>query len=201
MGRRILKYSKRPMCQPCEACALRAVAEQETVALATLPDRVRTGAKSEIDQFNLGTDVVRLYTSGMTQAEVAAELGLTQDQVQHWLEKYREMTLDQKRNIHKRSIFDLADRLQETFEMIYQELQEERVRMNGDLKNKNLALLLKVIQVGGVFMEKLHAQQEDRRYKAAMLQVMEDMSPGSRAKVQRALADMDLNVSIVRRLT
>jgi hypothetical protein len=50
-------------------------------------------------------------------------------------------------------------------------------------------------------MEKLHAQQEDRRYKAAILQVIEDMAPGTKARVLKAVSEIDLNASIVRRLT
>jgi predicted transcriptional regulator len=197
-SKRILKYYNEPLCRPCTACAERSLVETNALAAIELPVKARSGAKSEIDQFNLGTSVVEMYTNGMTQAEIGTELNLTKDQVQHWLEKYREMTIDQKRSVHKRSIFDLAERLQETFEMVYNELIEQKG--NPDLKNKNMSLLLKCIQVGGVFMEKLHQQQDDRRFKAAVLQVMEDLSPGLKAQIQRALSEMDLNQSIVRRL-
>lgn len=195
---RILKYTSEPAHRTCLECAARSLVDGENLALAELPLKTRSGAQSEIDQFNLGTQVVQLYTNGVTQAEIGVELNLTRDQVQHWLEKYREMSIDQKRSVHKRSIFDLAERLQESFEMIYNELQTQT--SNPDLKHKNMSLLLKCIQVGGVFMEKLHQQQDDRRYKAAVLQVMEDMAPGTKAKVQRALSEMDLNQSYVRRL-
>jgi predicted transcriptional regulator len=199
VSKRVLKYFKRPLHEPCKACAERAVQEATALVTVELPAYARKGPQSEIDQFGLGAEVVRLYTAGMTQQEIGNELNLTKDQVQHWLEGYRKMSIDDRKTVHKRSIFDLGDRLQEAFEMIYQELIDSKE--NKDLNNKNLQLLLKCIQVGGVFMEKLHAQQEDRRYKAAMLQVMEDMAPGTKAKVLRALSEMDLNSNIVRRLT
>lgn len=200
MSKRILKYHKRSFREPCMDCARRAVEERQKLAVVELPLRQRSGPQSEIEKYDLGSEVVRMYHAGMTQAAIAQDLGLSSDQVRGFLDKYREMSFDEKSSIHKRSIFDLGERLQETFEMVYTELQEIKGD-NRDLTNKNLKLLLQCIQTGGVFMEKLHAQQDDRRYKAAMLQVMEDMAPGTKAKVLRALSDMDLNASMVRRLT
>jgi len=200
--KRILKYETDVLRPRCRECAERALADSTAMVDEYDVTPHSGGAIAEIDKLGLGSEVVRLYSNGMTKQEVADHLGVAKNKIDYYLDKYRKMPLENKKMLHRshRSIFDLAERLQETFEMVYTELQEIRGE-NRELTNRNLQLLLKCIQTGGVFMEKLHAQQEDRRYKAAILQVIEDMAPGTKARVLKAVSEIDLNASIVRRLT
>lgn len=200
--KQILKYEKTVLRPACKECAERAMADSSRMAEEYDVSPHPGGTITEIDKLGLGSEVIRLYSNGMTKQEVADHLGVSKGKIDYYIAKYRNLPLEQKKMVHRthRSIFDLAERLQETFEMVYTELQEVRGE-NRELTNRNLQLLLKCIQTGGVFMEKLHAQQEDRRYKAAILQVIEDMAPGTKAKVLKAVSELDLNASIVRRLT
>jgi hypothetical protein len=162
-----------------------------------LPDTIPI--KSEIDKSGMGTEVVRLRKAGLTHAEIGIQLGFSQQQVAGWLSKYRSMTEEQRLLVHHRSVFNLADNLEETFKDIYDVL--ERVRgQNADMELKALDRLLKAQERAAVLVEKIEMYKENERFKETVLDLLDQEAPGIKAKALKKLAEFKEGVSALRPL-
>lgn len=157
------------------------------------------GAKSEIDKTGMGSEVVRLRKAGLTHADIALQLGFSSQQVSDWLSRYRAMTEEQRLLIHHRSVFNLADNLEETFKDIYDVL--ERVRgQNADMELKALDRLLKAQERAAMLVEKIELYKENERFKETVLDLLDQEAPGIKAKALKKLSEFKEGVSALRPL-
>jgi len=164
---------------------------------ADLPDVVHV--KSAIDNTGMGPEIVRLRKNGLTIAEIAQQLGFSVRQVSEWLEKYRGMGEDQKLQVHKRSVFNLADNLEETFKDIYDVL--ERVKgQNPDMELKALDKLLKAQERAASLVEKIEMYKENERFKEVVLDLLDQEAPGIKAKALKKLSEYKEGIAALRPL-
>lgn len=155
--------------------------------------------KSEIDKVGMGSEVVRLRKAGLTHAEIAIQLGFSTNQISDWLAKYRAMSEEQRLLVHHRSVFNLADNLEETFKDIYDVL--ERVRgQNADMELKALDRLLKAQERAAVLVEKIELYKENERFKETVLDLLDQEAPGIKAKALKKLSEFKEGVSALRPL-
>lgn len=162
-----------------------------------LPERNHGGG--EIDRLGLGPEIVRLRKAGLTQDEVALELKLSRHQVQHWLEKYNSLEAAAQTKVKTRSIFDMSDRLQETFERLETMLMEIKGE-NRELEVKILDKILKAIGQAGVLVEKIELYKDNQRFKEVVLELLDQEAPGIKAKALRRLSEHREGIGALRPL-
>lgn len=174
---------------------------KDIVAMPELP--AVGGAKSVIDKLGLGPEVVRLRKAGLTQEEIAIQLSLSRTQVSDWLSKYNNMGVEQRGSVHKRSVFELADRVQDVFEDLYVILEDIRGNTEGgnrELEVKVLDKVLKAIDMAGNLVEKIEIYKSNERFKEVVLDLLDQEAPGIKAKALRKLSEYKEGISALRPL-
>jgi len=150
-----------------------------------MPDRVPTGL---VEKLGLGPEIVRMRKSGLTYQEIATQLSLDVNHVSNFAARYRNMTEAQRVDVHKRSVFDVAQRLQEVFEDVTEVLSRVRSN-NADLEIKAADKLLKCLAMAGDLMEKVQIYEENKRFREIVLDLLDQEAPGIKAKALRRLAE------------
>ena len=150
-----------------------------------LPDRIRNGV---IEKLGLGPEVIRMRKSGLTYNEIATQLSLEVGHVSSFLTRYKSMTEAQRIDVHKRTVFDVAQRLEEVFEDLTEVLNRVR-NNNADLEIKAADKLLKCLGMAGDLMEKVQIYEENKRFREIVLDLLDQEAPGIKAKALRRLAE------------
>lgn len=150
-----------------------------------IPARVPKGV---IEKLGLGPEVVRMRKSGLTYEEIATQLSLEVGHVANFITRYRSMTEAQRIDVHKRTVFDVAQRLEEVFEELTEVLNRVR-NNNADLEIKAADKLLKCLGMAGDLMEKVQIYEENKRFREIVLDLLDQEAPGIKAKALRKLAE------------
>lgn len=159
----------------------------------------RNGPFSEIDRIGIGSEIIRLRKEGLTQEEIAKQFNLSRDQIQGWLEKYQKLPPEKKQAVKQRSIFEMSDRLQETFERLEKILIEVQGE-NRDLEIKVLDKILKAVAQAGVLVEKIELYKANQRFKETVLDLLDQEAPGIRAKALKRLSEYHEGITALRPL-
>lgn len=163
--------------------------------LYDLPDAV---PQKEIDQLGLGPEVVKLKAQGLTNEEIGQKLGFSKEQVQHYIQSYRSMPLDQKKRLHQRSVFHVADELQSHYSELLSVLKDATANENQDLKLNTLRELRNYMKLSADLVEKLQKMKDDEAYKNAVLDILDKMSPGSKATALKQIATFKQGLSLIK---
>lgn len=157
--------------------------------------------RSLIDQLGLGPQVVQLRKAGLTAEDIALQLGLKPHQVAQWIWRYRsKLSEEQRLAVHKKSVFDVADRLQEVCDYLYEVLDRVR-RKDEDLGVKTSTAIMKSLQMAGDLMEKVQVYEENKRFREVILDLLDKEAPGIKAKAMQRLNEMSkTHVSLLRGL-
>jgi uncharacterized membrane protein YheB (UPF0754 family) len=150
-----------------------------------IPSQVPRGM---IEKLGLGPEVIRMRKSGLTYQDIATQLSLEVGHVSSFIGKYRNMTEAQRVDVHRRSVFDVAQRLQEVFEELTEVLSRVKDN-NADLEIKAADKLLKCLSMAGDLMEKVQIYEENKRFREILLDLLDQEAPGIKAKALRKLAE------------
>ena len=160
-----------------------------------LPD---ASHQKEIDQLGLGPEVVKLKAQGLTNEEIGHKLGFSKEQVQHYIQSYRSMPLDQKKRMHQRSVFHVADELQSHYGELLSVLKDASANENQDLKLNTLRELRNYMKLSADLVEKLQKMKDDEAYKNAVLDILDKMSPGAKATALKQIATFKQGLSLIK---
>lgn len=155
------------------------------LSILDVPDRVPHGI---IEKLGLGPEVIRMRKSGLTYSEIATQLSLEVGHVSSFMTRYKSMTEAQRIDVHKRTVFDVAQRLEEVFEDLTEVLNRVR-NNNADLEIKAADKLLKCLGMAGDLMEKVQIYEENKRFREIVLDLLDQEAPGIKAKALRRLAE------------
>jgi transcriptional regulator with XRE-family HTH domain len=163
------------------------------------------GPQSLIDKLGLGPEVLRLRSAGLSQDEIAQTLKMSRAQIQYWLANYTNLTPAGRASKRGKfgSIFEMGDRLQETFEYLMEKLEELKGTENGnaELEVKILDKILKAIAQAGVLVEKIELSKENQRFREVVLDLLDKEAPGIKAKALKRLAEHSSTIALLRPLT
>ena len=143
-----------------------------------------SGPTSTIDAMGLGPDILRSIRAGRTQQETADLLGLTREQVNRWLARYKKMSPDEQIMLEERSIFNVVDRLEENFQGLFRVLQsatEDTFIL--DIYNE----MLENLKFAQGTVGRLQRMRADERFEKIFLGVLLDLPQGDRATAINAL--------------
>jgi DNA-binding transcriptional MerR regulator len=176
--------------------------EFEDMVLISMPkeayDLPNAVHQKEIDQFGLGPEVIKLKGQGLTNEEIGIKLGFTTSQIQHYVQSYRAMPVEQKKQLHSRSVFHVADELQSHYSELLLLLKEATRDENPDLKLNTLRELRNYMKLSADLVEKLQKMKDDEAYKNAVLDILDKMSPGSKATALKQIANFKQGIAIIK---
>jgi hypothetical protein len=156
--------------------------------------------QSEIDKLGLGSEVIRLKASGLTNEEIGHKLQFTEEQVGRYIREYRTLPPDQKRRVHQRSVFHVADELQSHYSELLGLLKESAYEDNKELKLNTLKELRQYMKLSSDLVEKLQKMKDDEAYKMAVLDILDKMTPGSKAQALKQIAEFKQGLSLLKPL-
>lgn len=162
-----------------------------------VPERV---VQTEIDKLGLGSEVIRLKGSGLTNLEIATKLQFSEDQIARYVREYRIMPVEEKRKVHQRSVFHVADELQSHYTELLALLKDAIADENPDLKLNTLKELRQYMKLSADLVEKLQKMKDDEAYKMAVLDILDRMKPGEKAQALKQIAEFKQGLSLLKPL-
>jgi transcriptional regulator with XRE-family HTH domain len=151
-----------------------------------------------IDKLGLGPEVLRLRKSGLTLEDIEVQLGIDKNTVSKWLTKYNNLDMDQKKAVQQRSIFGLADRLEENYAELISTLQDVIATGDNDIKVKVMSEMRQHLKFAMEIMEKLEIIKQNERFKEVVLDLLDQEAPGIKAKALRKLQEHRDAISVLR---
>jgi uncharacterized membrane protein YheB (UPF0754 family) len=144
------------------------------------------GARSDIDKMGLGQTVLRLRRAGLSYAEIAVQVGLNEHQIKDWINKYLDMPDENRQIVEERSVFNIAENLQDIFTRLHGILEEVK-HENKEMELKVLDKLLRAQDQAARMIEKIETFNEQRRFREIVLDLLDKEAPGIK---QKALANL-----------
>jgi len=173
------------------------VPDPGSIGALEVPER---NVQTEIDKLGLGSEVIRLKSSGLTNEEIATKLQFSEDQVARYLREYRAMPAPEKRKVHQRSVFHVADELQSHYTELLMLLKDAIAEENPDLKLNTLKELRQYMKLSADLVEKLQKMKDDEAYKMAVLDILDRMKPGEKANALKQIAEFKQGLSLLKPL-
>jgi len=173
------------------------VPDPSKIATLEVPERV---VQTEIDKLGLGGEVIRLKGSGLTNEEIALKLQFSEDQVARYIREYRVMKPEEKRKVHQRSVFHVADELQSHYTELLALFKDAVANENPDLKLNTLKELRMYMKLSADLVEKLQKMKDDEAYKMAVLDILDRMKPGEKAQALKQIAEFKQGLSLLKPL-
>lgn len=153
-----------------------------------------------IDKLGLGPEVLRLSKAGLTYGDISVQLSLDKSTISEWLTRYNRMTPEDRKPIEARSIFNLAERLQETYAELISTLEDVKLAGDNDIKVKVIAEMRQQQKFALEIMDKLETMKQNERFKDIVLDLLDQEAPGIKAKALRKLQEHRDAISVLRPL-
>lgn len=189
-----------PVPQPSSTCP-HCGGEFEGMVLIPLPDPLDVPnriVQKEIDRVGLGGEVIKLKGQGLTNAEIAAKLQFSEDQVALYIRDYRVMPPEVKRRVHQRNVFHVADELQSHYSELLSVLKDAIDNENQEMKLNSLRELRHYMKLSSELVERLQKMKDDEAYKMAVLDILDKMTPGSKAIALKQIAEFKQGLSLLK---
>lgn len=175
------------------------------VAMATQPLPTRVPHLSEIEKLGLGPEVVRLRQQGYTAVDIGKELGVSKWKVLHYIRQWNEMNPAQRLGLMSRSIFDIAQRLEETVEDLHMMKLEAQGMGDSDIPNtdsqiKIAKLELEAMKMAESLTSRLELLKKKDKFQEVVLDCLEEEAPGIKAKALKRLSSEIEGISALRGL-
>lgn len=173
------------------------------ILIPTPPDSLDVPQRNfqrEIDKLGLGSEVIKLKGSGLTNAEIATKLQFSEDQIAGYIRDYRALPPDQKRKVHQRNVFHVADELQSHYSELLTVLKDAINNDNQEMKLNTLKELRQYMKLSSELVEKLQKMKDDEAYKMAILDILDRMKPGEKAQALKQMAEFKQGLSLLKPL-
>lgn len=168
------------------------------IELISQPKLLESNFQSQIDKLGIGGEVIRLRKMGKSIREIADSFNINSSVVSRFFKYYDSMKNTDKIKYEKRSVFDLADRLEELF--ITNEKQLHRLEGYDDKvareysaeMQKNLTLAMQIIEKRDAY-EAMKSYME--RLSSLVSDLLLDELPNKRYAILKSINELTLTLS------
>lgn len=162
------------------------------------PIKVKRGPTSFIEESGLGSEIVRLMQNGMDAEAVAKVFNLPKEQVQTFVRKYNKMEPEERKEVVKKDIMQVFDRLQDQYTQLTAILQDAMDSGKVDEQTKVMTEMRHHLALAATVAEKMMQLQQYEKFREIVLDELNKEAPGIKARCLQRLKEQRENFNLLK---